>query len=433
MPKTIKEFQLNQSTGEVSVEYSDDSTSKFNAADMVTAQTDAVTGGISLSSGGVQINAAQISGNASGVISFGNSIIYASGSYSMLEHVCGLSGGALHPIRNAGIPGDTTRPRPATGAAGMTARFDADVGAYKPAIVLALEAFNNNSVGITVSQACADMLLMANKTKSFGGRFIIVGSPNFNDTPAAIGAYNLAYQALADKYGFEFVDPWQDSINTTTGQYLDATYSADGIHPTPKAIRLAAARVWSYLSGTVNATRRKMPRFNADTNNRISNPLNISGTNIPTGWSPAQGTHTTVLTAGQGDVPGNWWDITKTASADMSAFNGTFTWTGLAGKRVFIGCRYKTSGFEANGVTANAGQGKVDARLQLSFYSGAYAAITESIGMDVSEGIIGRYFDIPANETGATLQVWFGGRGGASISGTLSLSQFFMYVVPTDL
>src|SRR5574343_725781 len=46
MPKTIKEFQLNQSTGEVSVEYSDDSTSKFNAADMVRAQTDPVTGGI---------------------------------------------------------------------------------------------------------------------------------------------------------------------------------------------------------------------------------------------------------------------------------------------------------------------------------------------------------------------------------------------------
>ena len=39
MTKTIKEFQLNQSTGEVSVEYSDYSTSKFNAADMVTART----------------------------------------------------------------------------------------------------------------------------------------------------------------------------------------------------------------------------------------------------------------------------------------------------------------------------------------------------------------------------------------------------------
>lgn len=51
MPKTIKEFQLNQSTGEVSVEYSDDSTSKFNAADMVTAQTDPVTGGIVISAG----------------------------------------------------------------------------------------------------------------------------------------------------------------------------------------------------------------------------------------------------------------------------------------------------------------------------------------------------------------------------------------------
>src|SRR5574343_1554931 len=47
MPKTIKEFQLNQSTGEVSVEYSDDITSKFNAADMVTAQTDPVTGVVS--------------------------------------------------------------------------------------------------------------------------------------------------------------------------------------------------------------------------------------------------------------------------------------------------------------------------------------------------------------------------------------------------
>lgn len=54
MPKTIKEFQLNQSTGEVSVEYSDNSTSKFNASDMVTAQTDPVTGRIKKITSGVR-------------------------------------------------------------------------------------------------------------------------------------------------------------------------------------------------------------------------------------------------------------------------------------------------------------------------------------------------------------------------------------------
>lgn len=52
MSKTVKEFQLNQATGEVNVEYSDDSTNKFSVADTVTAQTDPITGGITYSAAG---------------------------------------------------------------------------------------------------------------------------------------------------------------------------------------------------------------------------------------------------------------------------------------------------------------------------------------------------------------------------------------------
>lgn len=37
MSKVVKEIVTNQFTGEVSVEYSDDSTNKFNMADMVTS------------------------------------------------------------------------------------------------------------------------------------------------------------------------------------------------------------------------------------------------------------------------------------------------------------------------------------------------------------------------------------------------------------
>lgn len=51
MTKTVKEFYQNMATGEVTVEYSDDSTNKFNVSDTVTAQTDPVNGGITLSAG----------------------------------------------------------------------------------------------------------------------------------------------------------------------------------------------------------------------------------------------------------------------------------------------------------------------------------------------------------------------------------------------
>lgn len=60
MTKTVKEFYQNMATGEVAVEYSDNSTNKFNVADTVTAQTDPVNGGIGILGPGGE----QIAGNA---------------------------------------------------------------------------------------------------------------------------------------------------------------------------------------------------------------------------------------------------------------------------------------------------------------------------------------------------------------------------------
>jgi len=368
------------------------------------------------------------------VVSIGNSILYGWANYTILEMVCGLSGGKLTPQANACRGGECTRPNPGTGAIGMTARFDAEVAALRPEIVFALEAVNDQSVGITPAMACADMLEMAEKTKAWGGRFIIIGSPPFNPNPSGISSYNAAYQALAKNNNFEYIHPWADSVNPATGAYKDTSFSADGVHATPKAMRLASLRLWDVLSASVrSATRTNLPQFNVDTQNKVTNGLALNVTSgTPDGFYKVQGTNTSAVTSGTGEVLGNWWTLTKSASSDQTTYELPMSWTGITGgtKLLFM-CRLKTTGLEANGVTSNAGQGMANARIQLNYFSGGFTPLSTPIGADVDEAIMYRYFEVPTNYGGGgALQVWIGPNVVATpISGTVSFAQIGLYIV----
>lgn len=94
MPKQIKEFQLDNTTGNVSVEYDDNSTNKFNAANMVTVQTDPVTGGIGI----IGPDGKQIAGNAAPYAFTSRAL---AGTDNGMNLVCGS---AQTATINAGLP-----------------------------------------------------------------------------------------------------------------------------------------------------------------------------------------------------------------------------------------------------------------------------------------------------------------------------------------
>ena len=368
-------------------------------------------------------NAVSGAGNPGSVGAIGNSIIYASGTFGLLEALCVMSGGALWPMVNAGKNGDTTRPSADT--TGMTARFDAEVGAFRPSIVLAMEAVNNmgKTPVITPAQAAADMSEMAAKTRAWGGRFILIGSPTFASNPVGLDAYNKAYQRAAYLGGFEYINPWQDCINTATGAFIDTTWGyADGVHPTTMAIRYAAARLWAALAPTINAQRCALPFFNADTGNRFSNPLFLnSASGVPTGYSQAGATTASAIRAGSDPVIGNWWDITASGLSGYSVWNMPFSYAGLAPGKVFwVSGRVQTTGLEVNGSGSNPGQGRAEVYINFAWTGASGIKALDSIGMDVS-GVFGRYITVPAGAVGVTTQLAFGPRSG-SISGVASLA-----------
>lgn len=68
MTSVVKEYQHNNFTGEVTIEYSDNSTRSFNMNDIVTAEIDDVTGEVELSSKGGVIDAVVVSDPAVGEV-----------------------------------------------------------------------------------------------------------------------------------------------------------------------------------------------------------------------------------------------------------------------------------------------------------------------------------------------------------------------------
>lgn len=64
MSKNLKEFMLRQTTGQVDLEFDDDSTQSYNMRDVVTATSDPVTGGVGI--GGLVVFAPSPSGDTSG-------------------------------------------------------------------------------------------------------------------------------------------------------------------------------------------------------------------------------------------------------------------------------------------------------------------------------------------------------------------------------
>jgi hypothetical protein len=353
-------------------------------------------------------------------IAIGDSTVYASACTGFFELLCALSMGRFQFVRNAGVNGNTTTQ--------MVARFDADVGAYKPSVVFMMGSVNNIGASVSVAQAVIDYTSMINRTRAWGGTPILVAACPYDTSPSGLQAYNIALCRLAQTLGVQFVDPWKTCVLTSNGHWIDSTYTPDGTHPTPLAARIGATYALTQL--TLPTFYPNLPQNNADTNNKISNGLFLNGSGgTPTGWT-VDAAFTSTQSAGASDVLGNWWNLAFSALAAYKLATGPISFSGLAvGDTVQIVARVKSVGFEANGVGVSPGAGKVDAVLSVG-YSGPGGGITliPSLGGDLAGGVYSATAVIPATTSGLSMSVAIGPRS-STVSGTLSIAQLGLFKV----
>lgn len=345
-------------------------------------------------------------------IMIGDSNTYASGTSGPLELFCGLSGGKFQYGANKGVNGNTTTQ--------MAARFAADVVANTPYAVIIMGRVNDIGAGISIATGLANYTTMINAAKTASIRCIVFASPPYTSNPTAIVAFNEQLQTLCASLGVEFIDPWASAIRAGDGTWADASYSADGVHATPKANRIGIASV---IAGIRKPNYTPLlVTSNTDAANKISNGLfTASVANVPTGWSIDAALTPTIVSA----AIGNRFDLSFSALAGYKLATGPNPWSGLAaGDTVRLSGRVVTSGLEANGVSANPGQGKADVYtfIQFSGTSSLALLLHPAISADV-DAVFEADLLLPSGIAGASLYIMAGPRSG-TISGNYALSQF---------
>lgn len=87
---------------------------------------------------------------------------------------------------------------------------------------------------IVVKSQATRVLIMACAPRSTDGRL--------PGDPAWVTEWNTAAAELAALRGWDFVDPWTD-VRAADGTWASPAYTVEGVHPTPEASALVAARV----------------------------------------------------------------------------------------------------------------------------------------------------------------------------------------------
>jgi lysophospholipase L1-like esterase len=351
---------------------------------------------------------------SSTIICHGDSITNSGTQAGLWDYIAGTSGGRLRVLRNSGVNGNTTTQ--------MAARFAADVVAYAPDYVAIMGHVNDptNSAATVVANYTA----MVAAARSAGIIPIIVAAPPYNSQPASLQDANRKLWRLAQTLEVQFIDPWIDCIEASTGGWRSG-YSSDGTHPTQTSYRLAAIRALEQF--TLPTYRVVLPTY-ADPANKISNGLLLSGT---TGWGSVQTGLTLSTSSASLPTLGSWLDV-AIAGVTPGSFPyalGTISYSGLAvgDTLAFVG-RMKTVGFEANGNGTDAGKGKCAAYLAINLLgAGVPQYLCPPVGADVDLWCC-NVFTVPAGTTGMSLLLSVGNQGASgNVSGTLSFAQLGLF------
>lgn len=250
----------------------------------------------------------------------------------------GYVNGRLNVVRSAGVSGDTS--------ALLLARLQADVIDHSPAIVSVL-------IGTNDSPAVPDATYKANVTaihdtlRDAGIRSIVCTIPPRNDSApanATIGRWNAwlkNYALTTDRPLFDF---HAAVVDRATGG-LRADCSLDGVHLTSVGHAALAEVVADAVAALLPPFSPLVPETNVDTGCLVSNPLLLTGSPWPTGFTPAgsaTGTTEAIITDDP-DFKGNAWEwVMDGADVGFRQLQTQLTWgSGLVGHRLLFMARVK--------------------------------------------------------------------------------------------
>lgn len=194
------------------------------------------------------------------------------------------SGQKLQYVANAGISGDT--------AAGMLARFDADVTVWNPNIVSLLVGRNDLNTDQTAWRTSVAAIIA--KIRGIGATPIMCTIlPTNTDATAKqkIHTMNKWIRTYAASQGIIVLDFYAQAIDPATGGFLASYGVTDGIHPAPAGYRLmgdyAATTLAQYLPNNIPVS----PFTESDTDNLAQGALFLGAPEpirqVPAPWNTA--------------------------------------------------------------------------------------------------------------------------------------------------
>jgi lysophospholipase L1-like esterase len=216
-------------------------------------------------------------------------------------------------VRNAGIGGDTT--------AQMLARFDTDVAAYSPTIVTIGGGRNDITNGVALTDYKANTIALVDKVKALGARPVLrtINPTNSSADRAKTALWNNWRRQYAAQYNIPLLDFYQVLVDPATGGYKAGYAIADGVHPTPAALKAMGDCAGTQLGKILPPWTPPAPYDGGDTANLLTNGFwttqTLTANNEPSGWLV---TNPTSIASAQFTTDANgvvWLEYTFSASA----------------------------------------------------------------------------------------------------------------------
>jgi lysophospholipase L1-like esterase len=267
------------------------------------------------------------------------------GDTQFLTYVGPLSNSRLNPVGFAAGPGITTATILSTHLPIALSASPKPSACFVQGGTNDAGSFSTISLATTISNltSCYTQLLNA------GIMPILVTNPPRTDSPAgaraALGKINDWIVRYAAQNGLPLVDFFSNLVDSTTGGYLAAYDSGDGIHPKAAGAKLMGSIAASVCANVLPPWGPRLVGYNADPNGH-SNPLFLTDGNadgVPDTWNGSLlGTPTvgsmSLSNASLTDSTalGNVWSIQRGSSDLIFTSNGIVT---TVGDRVALGMR----------------------------------------------------------------------------------------------
>lgn len=224
-------------------------------------------------------------------------------------------GGALNLVKNSGVGGNRWDQ--------MLARFDTDVIAHNPAIVIIGSSTNSVTFGSTVAEQISWLDQMIAKARAVGALVIVLTNGprvSFSSTVAkrvAAMEVNRYIEGLAGRMrGVIGVDQWRPVVDPATGEPRPGT-TYDGVHWVPSGAALIGLSIAEQIRHLIPPVAVPSS-WSADPRRIIDNPALLTSGQ---GWDSISGNATITYAAERGRV-GNTATIAVTGNASTVAIRG---------------------------------------------------------------------------------------------------------------